>query len=177
MYYCSTSQITNGYARSIASRPLTDIRLDAKSPGLWVSKWCDMHLPGWLLWGAKCWICIPIYKLLRPTGGSLSYSCYKSNLIFLPFQLFSLNRGDEYLPSTLPEPLGNVFWSVVRSTSSNEIIIKARRDDCDRLLDYSWYICHWLSWTFRCLTLLQQRLFLHSSYPSKTSVHKVPCSC
>ncbi|KAJ3784620.1 arabinofuranosidase [Lentinula aff. detonsa] len=41
-------------------------------------------------------------------------------------QLFSLNRGDEYLPSTLPDASGTTFWSVVRRTSvtPNEIIIK-----------------------------------------------------
>ncbi|GAW06489.1 glycoside hydrolase family 51 protein [Lentinula edodes] len=41
-------------------------------------------------------------------------------------QLFSLNRGDEYLPSTLPDADGTTFWSVVRKTSvvPNEIIIK-----------------------------------------------------
>ncbi|KAJ3764348.1 glycoside hydrolase family 51 protein [Lentinula raphanica] len=32
-------------------------------------------------------------------------------------QLFSLNRGDEYLPSTLPDASGTTFWSVVRKTS------------------------------------------------------------
>ncbi|KAG7440129.1 glycoside hydrolase family 51 protein [Guyanagaster necrorhizus] len=42
-------------------------------------------------------------------------------------QLFSLYRGDEYIPSTLPTSNGNVFWSVVRKTSvtPNELIIKA----------------------------------------------------
>ncbi|KAF7334218.1 putative alpha-L-arabinofuranosidase A [Mycena sanguinolenta] len=39
-------------------------------------------------------------------------------------KLFSLNRGDEYLPSTLPDPTGTLFWSVVRKTSTREIIIK-----------------------------------------------------
>ncbi|KAJ6454678.1 glycoside hydrolase family 51 protein [Mycena sanguinolenta] len=39
-------------------------------------------------------------------------------------KLFSLNRGDEYLPSTLPDPTGPLFWSVVRKTSTQEIIIK-----------------------------------------------------
>ncbi|KAJ7723395.1 alfa-L-arabinofuranosidase precursor [Mycena metata] len=39
-------------------------------------------------------------------------------------KLFSLNRGDAYIPSTLPTPLGTLFWSVVRKTSTKEIIIK-----------------------------------------------------
>ncbi|KAJ7716262.1 alpha-L-arabinofuranosidase C-terminus-domain-containing protein [Mycena maculata] len=39
-------------------------------------------------------------------------------------KLFSLNRGDEYIPSTLPDELGTLFWSVVRQTSTQEIIIK-----------------------------------------------------
>ncbi|KAJ7033209.1 alfa-L-arabinofuranosidase precursor [Mycena alexandri] len=39
-------------------------------------------------------------------------------------KLFSLNRGDAYIPSTLPTPLGTLFWSVVRKTSTQEVIIK-----------------------------------------------------
>jgi alpha-L-arabinofuranosidase len=35
-----------------------------------------------------------------------------------------MNRGDEYLPSTLPAQQGTLFWSVVRETSTNQIIIK-----------------------------------------------------
>ncbi|KAJ7201645.1 alfa-L-arabinofuranosidase precursor [Mycena pura] len=35
-----------------------------------------------------------------------------------------LNRGDEYIPSTLPNATGTLFWSVVRKTSNQEIIIK-----------------------------------------------------
>uniref|UniRef100_A0A8H7XS73 non-reducing end alpha-L-arabinofuranosidase n=1 Tax=Psilocybe cubensis TaxID=181762 RepID=A0A8H7XS73_PSICU len=50
-------------------------------------------------------------------------SVYRSTSYYVQ-QLFSLNRGDEYLPSTLPEQLGTVFWSVVRNTSTKEIIIK-----------------------------------------------------
>ncbi|TFY60379.1 hypothetical protein EVG20_g7441 [Dentipellis fragilis] len=38
--------------------------------------------------------------------------------------LFSLNRGDEYLPSTLPNEDGTLFWSVTRRTSPAEVIIK-----------------------------------------------------
>ncbi|KAF8804774.1 glycoside hydrolase family 51 protein [Phlegmacium glaucopus] len=58
-------------------------------------------------------------NLLAHDAGSV----YRSTSYYVQ-QLFSANRGDEYLPSTLPEQLGTVFWSVVRSTSSNEIIIK-----------------------------------------------------
>ncbi|KAK7046838.1 putative alpha-L-arabinofuranosidase A [Favolaschia claudopus] len=39
-------------------------------------------------------------------------------------KLFSLNRGDEYLPSTLPVQNGTLFWSVVRKISTQQIIIK-----------------------------------------------------
>ncbi|KAF9459124.1 alfa-L-arabinofuranosidase precursor [Collybia nuda] len=38
-------------------------------------------------------------------------------------KLFSLNRGDEYIPSTLPDRTGTLFWSVVRK-STDQIIIK-----------------------------------------------------
>ncbi|PBK78654.1 alfa-L-arabinofuranosidase precursor [Armillaria solidipes] len=40
--------------------------------------------------------------------------------------LFSRNRGDEYIPSTLPARNGTLFWTVVRKTSAipNELIIK-----------------------------------------------------
>ncbi|KAI0694224.1 glycoside hydrolase family 51 protein [Cytidiella melzeri] len=43
---------------------------------------------------------------------------------FYAQKLFSLNKGDEYLPSTLPSPTGTVFWSVVRSTADKSVIIK-----------------------------------------------------
>ncbi|KAI0264657.1 glycoside hydrolase [Gloeopeniophorella convolvens] len=39
-------------------------------------------------------------------------------------KLFSLNRGDEYLPSTLPNPTGTLFWSVTRRNSPPAFIIK-----------------------------------------------------
>ncbi|KAI0264655.1 glycoside hydrolase family 51 protein [Gloeopeniophorella convolvens] len=39
-------------------------------------------------------------------------------------QLFSLNRGNEYLPSTLPTRNGSLFWSVTRRNSSAAFIIK-----------------------------------------------------
>ncbi|KAK0475310.1 arabinofuranosidase [Armillaria luteobubalina] len=41
-------------------------------------------------------------------------------------KLFSRNRGDEYIPSTLPARNGTLFWTVVRKTSAipNELIIK-----------------------------------------------------
>ncbi|THH19616.1 hypothetical protein EW146_g1588 [Bondarzewia mesenterica] len=48
---------------------------------------------------------------------------YKSTSYYVQ-QLFSLNRGDEYLPSTLPTPDGTLFWSVVRQNSPNSVIIK-----------------------------------------------------
>jgi len=47
-------------------------------------------------------------------------------LLNLLLQLFSLNRGDEYLPSTLPSSSGTLFWSVTRKTSPSEVIIKVR---------------------------------------------------
>ncbi|TDL26964.1 glycoside hydrolase [Rickenella mellea] len=39
-------------------------------------------------------------------------------------KMFSLNKGDEYLPSTLPNPSGTVFWSATRRTATNELLIK-----------------------------------------------------
>ncbi|KAF8882698.1 alfa-L-arabinofuranosidase precursor [Infundibulicybe gibba] len=50
---------------------------------------------------------------------------YRSTSFYVQ-KLFSLNRGDEYLPSTLPSRTGTLFWSVVRKTSTNQIIIKVR---------------------------------------------------
>ncbi|KAF9003408.1 arabinofuranosidase [Cyathus striatus] len=50
-------------------------------------------------------------------------SVYRSTSYYVQ-KLFSLNRGDEYLPSTLPNRSGTLFWSVVRKTSTNQIIIK-----------------------------------------------------
>ncbi|EMD31910.1 glycoside hydrolase family 51 protein [Gelatoporia subvermispora B] len=39
-------------------------------------------------------------------------------------KLFSLNVGDEYLPSTLPTIDGTLFWTVTRSSSSGDVFIK-----------------------------------------------------
>lgn len=48
---------------------------------------------------------------------------YRSTSFYVQ-KLFSLNRGDQYIPSTLPSQTGTVFWSVVRKTSTNQLIIK-----------------------------------------------------
>lgn len=37
-----------------------------------------------------------------------------------------MNRGDEYLPSTLPDEQGTLFWSVVRNKSPKQVIIKVQ---------------------------------------------------
>ncbi|KZT10497.1 glycoside hydrolase family 51 protein [Laetiporus sulphureus 93-53] len=39
-------------------------------------------------------------------------------------QLFSLNVGDEYLPSTLPTQNGTLYWSITRSSSTENVYIK-----------------------------------------------------
>ncbi|RDB18692.1 putative alpha-L-arabinofuranosidase A [Hypsizygus marmoreus] len=52
-----------------------------------------------------------------------SNTVYRSTSFYVQ-KLFSLNRGDEYLPSTLPSRTGTLFWSVVRKRSTNQIIIK-----------------------------------------------------
>ncbi|KZT10533.1 glycoside hydrolase family 51 protein [Laetiporus sulphureus 93-53] len=39
-------------------------------------------------------------------------------------QLFSLNVGDEYLPSTLPTQNGTLYWSITRSSSTGDVYIK-----------------------------------------------------
>ncbi|KAH7911175.1 glycoside hydrolase family 51 protein [Hygrophoropsis aurantiaca] len=44
-------------------------------------------------------------------------------------QLFSLNRGDEYLPSTLPTYNGTLYWSVTRSNTAGEVLIKIANTD------------------------------------------------
>ncbi|KZV75107.1 glycoside hydrolase family 51 protein [Peniophora sp. CONT] len=48
---------------------------------------------------------------------------YKSTSYYVQ-QLFSVNRGDQYLPSTLASTSGTVFWSVVKSNSAKTFIIK-----------------------------------------------------
>ncbi|GLB39334.1 putative alpha-L-arabinofuranosidase C-terminus [Lyophyllum shimeji] len=48
---------------------------------------------------------------------------YRSTSFYVQ-KLFSLNRGDQYIPSTLPSSTGTLFWSVVRATATQEIIIK-----------------------------------------------------
>ncbi|TDL18379.1 alfa-L-arabinofuranosidase precursor [Rickenella mellea] len=48
---------------------------------------------------------------------------YKSTSYYMQ-QMFSLNKGDEYLPSTLPSKTGTVFWSVTRRIATKEVLIK-----------------------------------------------------
>ncbi|KAJ7931139.1 glycoside hydrolase family 51 protein [Mycena leptocephala] len=48
---------------------------------------------------------------------------YRSTSFYVQ-KLFSLNKGDEYLPSTLPVSSGTLFWSVTRWSSTGELIIK-----------------------------------------------------
>ncbi|KAJ6454677.1 glycoside hydrolase family 51 protein [Mycena sanguinolenta] len=48
---------------------------------------------------------------------------YKSTSFYVQ-KLFSLNKGDEYLPSTLPDSSGTLFWSVTRRNTTGELIIK-----------------------------------------------------
>ncbi|TFK48849.1 glycoside hydrolase family 51 protein [Heliocybe sulcata] len=50
---------------------------------------------------------------------------YRSTSYYVQ-QLFSVNRGDAYVPSTLPSSDGTVFWSVTRQTSPSALLIKAR---------------------------------------------------
>ncbi|KAG2003346.1 alpha-L-arabinofuranosidase A [Coprinopsis cinerea AmutBmut pab1-1] len=50
-------------------------------------------------------------------------SVYRSTSYYVQ-KFFSVYRGDEYLPSTLPSRTGTQFWSVVRKKSTREIIIK-----------------------------------------------------
>ncbi|KAK7034673.1 hypothetical protein VNI00_012315 [Paramarasmius palmivorus] len=61
---------------------------------------------------------------------------YRSTSFYVQ-KLFSHNRGDEYLPSTLPERGGTVHWAVARR-GSNEIIIKvANAGDSAHTLTFS----------------------------------------
>ncbi|KAH7921558.1 glycoside hydrolase family 51 protein, partial [Leucogyrophana mollusca] len=55
-------------------------------------------------------------------------SVYPSTSYYVQ-QLFSLNRGDEYLPSTLPEYNGTLYWSVTRNTAAGEVLIKIANTD------------------------------------------------
>ncbi|KAJ6578603.1 glycoside hydrolase family 51 protein [Mycena sp. CBHHK59/15] len=66
------------------------------------------------------------YAPLLNTPNLVSFDAggvYRSTSFYAQ-KLFSLNRGDEYIPSTLPTPSGTLFWSVVRKTSTQQIIIK-----------------------------------------------------
>lgn len=40
--------------------------------------------------------------------------------------MFSLNKGDVYLPSTLPSSSGTVFWSVTKRNSPSQVLIKVQ---------------------------------------------------
>ncbi|KAJ6461978.1 glycoside hydrolase family 51 protein [Mycena vulgaris] len=50
---------------------------------------------------------------------------YRSTSFYVQ-KLFSVNKGDEYLPSTLPDSSANgtLFWSVTRWSSTGELVIK-----------------------------------------------------
>ncbi|KAH0585745.1 hypothetical protein H2248_008954 [Termitomyces sp. 'cryptogamus'] len=52
-----------------------------------------------------------------------SGAVYRSTSFYVQM-LFNQNRGDEYIPSTLPSRTGTIFWSVVRNTTAQSIIIK-----------------------------------------------------
>ncbi|KAG6860468.1 hypothetical protein C0995_010759 [Termitomyces sp. Mi166 len=52
-----------------------------------------------------------------------SGAVYRSTSFYVQ-KLFSLNRGDQYIPSTLPSRTGTIFWSVVRNTAAQSITIK-----------------------------------------------------
>lgn len=45
--------------------------------------------------------------------------------------MFSLNKGEEFLSSTLPNATGSVHWSVVRSTSTKQVFIKVANAGAD----------------------------------------------
>ncbi|KAJ7641860.1 glycoside hydrolase family 51 protein [Roridomyces roridus] len=53
---------------------------------------------------------------------------FKSTSFYVQ-KLFSLNKGDEYLPSTLPSVNGTLHWSVTRWTSTSELVIKISNID------------------------------------------------
>lgn len=57
-----------------------------------------------------------VQKVRITHGESLPFLIYQ--------QMFSLSKGTEYLPSTLPSRTGTVFWSVTRDTSTRQIFIK-----------------------------------------------------
>ncbi|GBE87654.1 Probable alpha-L-arabinofuranosidase [Sparassis crispa] len=48
-------------------------------------------------------------------------------------KLFSLNRGDLYLPSSLPTYNGTLFWTVSRSSVTGDVFIKVRQLTSDLL--------------------------------------------
>ncbi|TDL19640.1 alfa-L-arabinofuranosidase precursor [Rickenella mellea] len=50
-------------------------------------------------------------------------SVFRSTSFYVQ-KMFSLNKGDVYLPSTLPSKAGSVFWSVTRRLATNELLIK-----------------------------------------------------
>ncbi|KAF8508252.1 glycoside hydrolase [Hysterangium stoloniferum] len=72
-----------------------------------------------------------------PLIGSVDHNQWTPNLIgfnansvirstsYYAQQLFSLNRGDEYLPTTLPSSTGHTFWSVTPKQISNTDSIAA----------------------------------------------------
>lgn len=69
---------------------------------------------------------VQVHQLLCAAGKRGRTSAIVDRPLNVHVQLFSVNRGDEYLPSTLPTPSGTLFWSVVRQNSPEAVIIKVR---------------------------------------------------
>ncbi|KAG6829076.1 hypothetical protein H0H92_005787 [Tricholoma furcatifolium] len=61
-----------------------------------------------------------------PLLGHVNDSQWTPNLVG-----FDVNKGDEYLPSTLPDVSGNLFWSVSHKSSTRELFIKASSSKLD----------------------------------------------
>ena len=70
------------------------------------------------------WVLAALHAALRPVFAQVS----GRRDVLLTWcalrQLFGQNRGEEYLPSTLPERNGTLYWSVARNDSA--VIIKVR---------------------------------------------------
>jgi hypothetical protein len=95
--------------------------VDAQSHQLWVCQF----LPQLFVTDTtyQCWLCHSVNELLH-SAGQFCITTNPGECQLIVIQMFSLNRGDEYLPSTLPSVSGSLFWSVIRRNTTNELLIK-----------------------------------------------------
>ncbi|EPS93982.1 hypothetical protein FOMPIDRAFT_94932, partial [Fomitopsis schrenkii] len=71
----------------------------------------------------------PLLQLVNDTQWTPDLVSYDAGTVYPSTsyyvqQLFAVNLGDEYIPSTLPTENGALYWSITRNSTSNDVYIK-----------------------------------------------------